>query len=82
MVMKVKMDSIDTVIQNMMPKNVLVKCLTDVTVPNVLVTNAMIAITTLAEPMILLNKSVWEMVKKALMISVNHILTEITAWQI
>jgi len=82
MVMKVKMDSIDTVIQNMMPKNVLVKCLTDVTVPNVLVTNAMIAITTLAEPMILLNKSVWEMVKKVLMISVNHILIEITVWQI
>jgi len=82
MVQKVKMDFIDTAIQNMIPKNVTVKCLTDVTVPNVLVIHAMIAITTLVEAMILLNKSVWDLVKKVLINSVNLILTEITVWLI
>jgi len=79
---KVKMDSIDTATLNMISKNVMVKCLTDVTVPNVQVMLVMIAITTLAEPMILLNKSVWDLVKKVLMISVLLVLTQLTAWKI
>jgi len=79
---KVKMDSIDTATQNMISKNVMVKCLTDVTVPNVQVMLVMIAITTLAEPMILLNKNVWDLVKKVLMISVLLVLTQLTAWKI
>jgi len=79
---KVKMDSIDTAILNMISKNVMVKCLTDVTVPNVQVMLVMIAITTLAEPMILLNKNVWDLVKKVLMISVLLVLTQLTAWKI
>jgi len=44
--------------------------------------HAMIAITTSAEAMILLNKNVWDLVKKVLMISVLLILTEITVWLI
>jgi len=79
---KVKMDSIDTATQNMISKNVMVKCLTDVTVPNVQVMHVMIAITTLADPMILLNKNVWDLVKKVLMISVLLVLTQLTAWKI
>jgi len=79
---KVKMDSIDTATLNMISKNVMVKCLTDVTVPNVQVMLVMIAITTLAEPMILLNKNVWDLVKKVLMISVLLVLTQLTAWKI
>lgn len=76
------MDSIDTATLNMISKNVMVKCLTDVTVPNVQVMLVMIAITTLAEPMILLNKNVWDLVKKVLMISVLLVLTQLTAWKI
>jgi len=79
---KVKMDSIDTATLNMISKNVMVKCLTDVTVPNVQVMLVMIAITTLAEPMILLNKNVWDLVKKVLMISVLLVLTQLTVWKI
>jgi len=77
-----KMDSINTATQNIVPKNVSSKWWTDVTVPNVLVIAVMIAITTLAEVMILLNKNAWVMVKEALILSVLHIQIEITVWLI